>query len=104
MQPEAVARETGLGERPRAEPLMLGLDVDAGEHGVAAHARSSQTPDVPQPVPISTTALAPRAAAMKRRRRAHRRAHAEAPPTCAALRPRHEQGLVLGRNPRRRPR
>jgi hypothetical protein len=60
--------------------------------------RSSQTPDVPQPVPISTTALAPRAAAMNRKVAPTTGLTGEAPPTCAALRRAMSKGSSSGRN------
>ena len=60
-------------------------------------------PEVPQPVPISTTALALMAAAMKRSAAPAAGLDGGAPPTSAALRRAVSSGSSSGRNPRRRP-
>jgi hypothetical protein len=60
--------------------------------------RSSHTPDVPQPVPISTTDLAPMAAAMKRSAAPVAEPTGAAPPTSAALRRAASRTSSSGRN------
>ena len=43
-QPGPRRPDAGLGERLLGQPLMLGLDVDRGQHAVVAHARQQPQP------------------------------------------------------------
>ena len=61
-----VLREAGLGERFARHSLVFRLDINAGERPPDRIPRSSQMPELPQPVPISTAVLAPTAQARKR--------------------------------------